>query len=117
LFDRDKLAAYVDADVYVLPSRYEIFGNTILEAWACGTPVVVTRGCQISNVVEKAGYTTDFDALALKDAISSVFNNEEQRLANIRSGHLLIEKEYNLDSVVTRIESLYVSVVESLNRG
>ena len=45
----DKLAAYVDAEVYVLPSRYEAFGLTVLEAWACGTPVLLSEGCRISE--------------------------------------------------------------------
>jgi glycosyltransferase involved in cell wall biosynthesis len=113
LYGEDKLGAYVDADVYVLPSRYEIFGNTILEAWACNTPVIVTEGCQIADVVKTAGYTVPLNELALKDAISIVFNDEVRRLMNIRAGRSLIESEYNLDSVVTRIECLYADVTES----
>ena len=34
-----------DADVYILPSSYETFGVTVLEACACGTPVIVTDRC------------------------------------------------------------------------
>lgn len=41
---KEKLAAYRAASVYVLPSTYDIFGITLLEALACGTPVIATDG-------------------------------------------------------------------------
>jgi len=34
---------YRDAEVFVLPSKYEPFGMTVLEAMSCGTPVIATR--------------------------------------------------------------------------
>ena len=43
IFEAEKWAAYCDADVFVLPSQNENFGNTALEAAACGTPAVITE--------------------------------------------------------------------------
>src|SRR5260370_38972886 len=43
LFGEAKWAAYRDADVFVLPSQNENFGNTAAEAVAAGTPVIVTE--------------------------------------------------------------------------
>jgi mannosylfructose-phosphate synthase len=40
--DQDMADLYRAADVFVLPSRYEPFGMTAVEAMACGTPTVVT---------------------------------------------------------------------------
>jgi mannosylfructose-phosphate synthase len=40
--DDDMADMYRAADVFVLPSRYEPFGMTAVEAMACGTPTVVT---------------------------------------------------------------------------
>ena len=51
LYDDAKWQAYRDADVFVLPSQNENFGNTAAEAAACGTPVIVTNRCGIATFV------------------------------------------------------------------
>lgn len=58
LYGRDKLAALAAADLYVLPSRYDIFGITALEAMACGTPTLVTNDCGIAEYMVKSGNTS-----------------------------------------------------------
>ena len=45
VFGEEKWSAYRDADVFVLPSQNENFGNTAAEAVAAGLPVVVTEQC------------------------------------------------------------------------
>jgi len=61
-----KWAAYRDAEVFVLPSQNENFGNTAAEAVAAGTPVVVTRQCGIAPLLDGvAGVAVEHDATAL----------------------------------------------------
>ena len=59
--DADLPTLYSAADVFVLPSLYEGFGIPVLEAMACGTPVVCTNN---SSLPEAAG-----DAALLVDAL------------------------------------------------
>lgn len=66
---RAKLEAYLAADIYVLPSRYEILGITLLEALACGTPVIATAQCGLGHDIasNELGHIVEFgdvDALA-----------------------------------------------------
>jgi glycosyltransferase involved in cell wall biosynthesis len=42
--EEDLVALYRAADVVAVPSRYEGFGLTALEAMACGTPAVIAGG-------------------------------------------------------------------------
>lgn len=70
------LRAYQQADVYALASRYEGFGLTVLEAMACGTPVVCTN---VSSLPEVAGdaalLVPPDDTRALADALRRVLSD------------------------------------------
>ncbi|MBI4635694.1 MAG: glycosyltransferase family 4 protein [Candidatus Rokubacteria bacterium] len=48
--DQDLPSLYAGADLYVQPSLFEGFGLTVLEAMACGTPVIAARGGALPEV-------------------------------------------------------------------
>src|SRR5260370_36920804 len=69
-YGEQKWGAYRDADVFVLPSQNENFGNTAGEAVAAGTPVVVTDKCGIAPLLaDVAGLAVAHDAGALAPGI------------------------------------------------
>ena len=47
--------AYVDSDLFILPSYSENFGLTIIESLACGCPVIISKYVNISNIIERNG--------------------------------------------------------------
>lgn len=66
LYDHQKAAALLDADLYVLPTSHENFGIAVAEALAAGLPVITTRGTPWSGLVQhRAGWWIDnsLDAL------------------------------------------------------
>jgi glycosyltransferase involved in cell wall biosynthesis len=68
--DSDLPALYSAAAVYALPSLYEGFGLTALEAMACGVPVVASNTSSLPEVVGDAGFLTDpLDTAAWSRAI------------------------------------------------
>jgi glycosyltransferase involved in cell wall biosynthesis len=108
LYERDELEAYVDADVYVLPSVYEIFGITVIEACTCGTPVIVTDRCGIADVVGgRVGCVVGCDKNQLRDAIFKVLSDERLRGRFGEEGKEMVREEFGWDMIVRKIEGIY----------
>jgi glycosyltransferase involved in cell wall biosynthesis len=107
-YGEDRLKAYVDADVYVLPSVYEVFGITLLEAWACGIPVVTTDRCGLAEWVHKrGGYVVPYDANALRHALGLLLASESLRKQFGEAGRRLVEEEFTWSGTVERMEDIY----------
>src|SRR5207245_10651543 len=80
IFGEAKWAAYRDADVFVLPSRNENFGNTAAEAVAAGTPVIVTEQCGIAPLLaDEAGLVVRHDTTALSNALARILSEAQLR--------------------------------------
>ena len=79
--ERDKLSAYVDADIFVNVAAY--MGGvalTPLEATMCNTPVVISREC--GEVIEQAdcGYIVDYgDIKGLKEKLRKLIENPGEK--------------------------------------
>jgi glycosyltransferase involved in cell wall biosynthesis len=83
----DLLALYNAAKLFAFPSRYEGFGLPLLEAMACGTPVVAANNSSIPEIVEDAALLVDTDdAQGMAIAISQVLSDKVQRDALRQAG-------------------------------
>lgn len=80
LSDSDLPLLYSAAELFVFPSLYEGFGLPVLEAMACGTPVVSSNAASIPEVLGEAGKLVDArDVNQLADAMFTVLNNGNLR--------------------------------------
>jgi alpha-1,3-rhamnosyl/mannosyltransferase len=78
--DECLIALYREAAALVYPSRYEGFGLPVLEAMACGTPVIASRAASIPEVLGDTGILLDPDDVSgWAAAIASVLNDEALR--------------------------------------
>jgi glycosyltransferase involved in cell wall biosynthesis len=107
VFGEFKWAAYRDADVFVLPSRNENFGNTAAEAVAAGTPVIVTEQCGIAPLLaEKAGLVVRHDAAALLEALERILSDSELR-GRLAAGCAEVTSRLGWEEPVREMEALY----------
>lgn len=110
LYGREKLEAMVDAEVFVLPSRYESFGNAAAESIACGTPVLVTDRCGIAPLVDgNAGLVVPYDVAALHKGMKQLIEDDVLS-AQLRAGCFGVARSLSWDEPVAAMETLYSSL-------
>jgi len=78
-------ALYSGAELFVFPSEYEGFGLPVLEAMACGTPVICADRSSLPEVASDAARLVDpHDVAGLAAAISELASSPERR-ADLRT--------------------------------
>lgn len=78
--DADLPALYAAADLFVYPSLYEGFGLPVLEAMACGTPVITSRVSSLPEVAGDAGMLIDpTSEAALAEAMRELLQDPARR--------------------------------------
>jgi glycosyltransferase involved in cell wall biosynthesis len=84
---------YNSAEVFVYPSVFEGFGLPILEAMACGTPVIVSDVSSLPEIVGSSGMCIPpHDTGAWTAALRTGFTDEEWRLRARQDGLLEAER-------------------------
>lgn len=85
--EADKPSLYRLASVFVFPSSYEGFGLPVLEAMACGTPVVANEVSSIPEIAGDGAYLVrDGDARAMAGAIIALLLQQPFRESQINQG-------------------------------
>lgn len=110
---------FAAADVMVVPSYQESFGQTAIEAMACGTPVVAFKTTGLLDIVDSGlnGYLAEkFAVHDLAHGINSVL--EHTTPADLAAqARAKVMREFDIKSVATRYIELYEEVIaESGNR-
>lgn len=106
--------AYNAADVFVMPSLEEAFGQTALESIACGTPVVAFDAGGISDTVrhEQTGLLVDVGrSMDLCNAITRVLSDRVLWRRLSEEGRRLATAEFSLERNATRYIDLYQSLL------
>jgi len=111
--DDEKMAAFVDADVFVTP-KFSGFPITFLEACACGTPIITTNnGDELDWIHDKVGYVVEYDEDQLRNAIFKVLSDEGLRIRFGEEGRRLVKNEFEWNTIVEQILNVYKGVIRA----
>ena len=104
---------YNAAELFVYPSLYEGFGLPLLEAMACGTPVVTANTSSLPEVVGEAGLTVDpLDVAGLAEAMRRVLDDEALR-QEMRKRGLQRAKGFSWTKTAQETVQVYRRAMES----
>src|SRR5262249_13070636 len=118
--DRCLSVVYSAADVFVIPSLQENLAQTVLEAMACGTPVVGFDVGGIPDMVRPGvtGLLTPVgDVLALRAAVREVLVNPAQRAAMSTNCRRLAAEDFALEVQARRYAELYRRILSASSVG
>jgi glycosyltransferase involved in cell wall biosynthesis len=117
--DQALVDAYHAADCFVLPSLHEPFGMVVLEAWASGLPVAVSKRGGLAALVTQAKDGLFFDPDAKEDSpnsiaitITKLATDATLRKTLGSEGRKTAKASYSWDSITTRLEEIYRRVHE-----
>ena len=115
-YDRKKLTAFKEADLFLMPSRSDAFGIAFLEAWASGTPVIGARIGATPEVIRE-----NIDGLLVKfdDPIDTAYKvikllkNKKLRKKLGDAGQLKVSQNYTWDIVAEKTHQTYQNIIKT----
>lgn len=109
---RDDVAELMQSmDVFVLASLNEGISNTILEAMACGLPVVATDvggNRELVSPGQTGQLVPSGDAAALQQALSRYASDPGLARTHGAAGRALVERKFGIDAMIDRYRDLYL---------
>ena len=111
--ERMKFLALRDADLFVLPSRYDNFPVTVLEALACGTPALITSHCGLAGMVREAGGpVADGDEASISAGIRLLLGDEAAAEAYAAKAREILARDFDWGGIIPRYLDLYRRCME-----
>ncbi len=112
----DVPALMADLDLFVLPSLAEGISNTILEAMACGLPVVATRVGGNADLVDDGATGTlvpSDDAVAMATALRGYATSPTRVESHGRAARERAVQRFSIETMVARYADLYDSLLQA----
>jgi glycosyltransferase involved in cell wall biosynthesis len=112
VYGREKLALLHDAECLCQPSRHEGFSITMLEALACGLPVITTTNANFDEIgAAGAGIIAGADAESLSTAVLRLTTNPQSRIDQSERGRNLVMRCYTWPAIEQRLRNVYTRAV------
>lgn len=108
-----KTQAFLSASLFVLPSKDENFGISIVEAMACGLPVIVSDRVGLAELIRtsSAGLVIRLNVVELASAIEYFLDKPEIRRETSERGKALVERIFRWKNITSQMIDFYKSIL------
>ncbi len=116
LSDAELRSAYRDADLLLFPSRFEGFGYPLVEAMACGVPVVCSNNSSLAEIVvdHETGVLCPTDDIeAFVAALTTMAAKPELRARYARQARARVETFYSAERWITDLETVLLNLLQA----
>lgn len=115
----DSLALLADSDLFVLSSYTENFGIAVVEAMACGLPVLISDRVNIWREVAAAGAgrVEPCDAERFGDAITEMFADPAAMARMGENGRRCASDQFDWARIAARMEEAYAGLIAARRGG
>lgn len=112
----DKYSSLLDADIFVLPSYSENFGNTVLESMACGCPVIVTSEVGLASKVKQteSGIVVDGEPESIAEAINTLLVDRIKAMKMGKNGSETARREFSWQRIAHEMCAKYQEVIDQV---
>ena len=111
--DEDLVGLYSFADLFIYPSLYEGFGLPVIEAMACGTPVITSNISSLPEVSGDAAILVDpYNILEMAEAMGNILSNSALREKLIEKGFERV-KHFHWEKTAKETLNVYNKVLKN----
>jgi glycosyltransferase involved in cell wall biosynthesis len=115
LTGKDKLMAFYGSNVFVLPSYSEGLPTTVIEAMACGVPIIVSDKVGISREIKQynAGTIVKTNVDDVYNGIKNVFSNLDKAKEMALNAKNMVYNFYDINKVADKMIEIYEEAINA----
>jgi glycosyltransferase involved in cell wall biosynthesis len=114
-FDKKKIAAFKESDIYLMPSRSDAFGIAFLESWAAGKPVIGANIGATPEVIKDNvdGLLVEFDdPNDIAEKVVLLLKNKRMRKNFGLAGKLKVTQHYTWNIIAEKTRNVYLDLMK-----
>jgi len=115
-FDKNKIAAFMESDLYLMPSRSDAYGIAFLEGWSAGKPVIGAKIGATPEVIQENidGLLTEFDnPHNIADQVLKLLRNKKLRKRLGEQGKVKVETFHSWRNIANKTKNVYDDLINN----
>ncbi len=110
----EKVSALREGALLALPSHQENFGLSLVEAMACGMPVLLSPQVNLAEEIQavEAGWVVPLERRALLEVLAKALREDHERVQRGQAGRELVRRRFLWSAVAVELATLYGAIMQ-----